>query len=266
MLTTFDKITFFLNFRNECFGLLGQTGSGKTTTINMIMGSNSVTWGNIYSKGYSIKNHQRNYGQNIGFLLDQKAFRTDMTARDMLKITCLIRGIEKDDITYVTTQLAESFGFTKDLDKKIVHYSPGNKRKLNLAMAVIASTLICLDEPTSDIDICARQEIWVVLTQLRNLGKSLLITSSSSSECVELCSTVAILVNGMLYCIGTVNHLKARFKLGITIHFEIANESEILEMEKYTEILLFNLLIFNTTLSPDHNRTKTVTRQKVSFC
>lgn len=263
MLTTFNNILQVKDnplfyFRNECFGLLGQTGSGKTTTINMIMGNNTITQGNIYSRGYSIRTHLRNYGQNIGFLINQKAFRADMTARDMLKITCLIRGIQKGDIEYVTTQLAGSFGFTKDLDKKTVHFSPGNQRKLNLAMAVIASTLICLDEPTSDIDICARQEIWVVLTQLRHLGKSVLITSSSSSECVELCSTMAILVNGMLYCIGTVQHLKSRFKLGITVYFEMATESEFIQMTKYTYIMLFNLLIFNTTLFADHNTTKAV--------
>lgn len=225
---------FFLIFSNECFGLLGQTGSGKTTTIDMIIGRRRVTQGNIYSRGYSIKNHKKNYGQNIGYLINQKAFRNDMTARDMLKVTCLIRGIQKDDIPYVIDQLAKSFGFLKDLDRKTIHYSPGNKRKLVLAMALIASRLICLDEPTSDIDICARKEIWALLNQLRNLGKSLLISSTSSAECVELCSTVAVIVKGMIYCIGSLEHLKIRFKLGITIRFEMANEIEIQQMKKYT--------------------------------
>lgn len=205
------------------------------------MGSRRVTKGNIYSRGYSIKNHQKNYGQNIGFLINRKAFRTDMTARDMLKVTCLIRGIQKDDIPFVIDELAKSFGFTKDLDKKTFHYSPGNKRKLILAMALIASTLICLDEPTSDIDICARKEIWALLNQLRNLGKSLLITSTSSSECVELCSTLAIIVKGMIYCIGSVEELKNRFKLGITICFEMANQIELDNMKKYT---YFSFLLF----------------------
>lgn len=214
--------------------MLGLAGAGKTSTINLILGNEVLSQGNIYSRGYNINIEEKKFLKNIGFLLNENAIIRYMTARDMLRISCLIKGIEKSYIKYVIVELADSFGLTRYLDIKTAYYSPGTKRKLNVAMAVIGSTLVCLDEPTVGVDICAQKEIWTILSRMQSYGKSLLITTTSSTECEELCSTVAILVNGKLCCIGSLQHLKTRFKKGITINFQMANKSEVEKFIKYT--------------------------------
>lgn len=239
---------FYLYFRYQCLGLLGLAGAGKTSTINMILGYEILQGGDIYSRGYNIRNQEKLYSKNIGFLLNEKAIKGYMTARVMLRITCLVKGIQKNITSYVIQELAESFGLTRYLDMKTSHYSPGTIRKLNLAMAVIGSTILCLDEPTVGIDICARKEIWVILSRMRNSGKSLLITSTSSRECEELCNTVAIMVNGKLVCLGSAYYLKSHFKNGITINFQMANKSEMERFRRYTYLLISSYFLITTSI------------------
>ncbi|XP_032585865.2 phospholipid-transporting ATPase ABCA1 isoform X2 [Drosophila mojavensis] len=212
----------------ECFGLLGPNGAGKTSTLNMIAGIKIISDGDIYIKGVNIKKLTKQGLLNIGFCPQKNILLNYMTGRDMLKFTALSCGIKKDFIPVIIGKLAERFVLTKSLDLKIRHYSVGTKRKLNIAMAVLAHALVCLDEPTAGVDISAQEEIWVVLSDMRERGRALLLTSHNMQECEKVCSCLAIMVNGSLQCYGSVQQIKHYYDKGITIRIQVATELEML--------------------------------------
>ncbi|XP_064536013.1 ATP-binding cassette sub-family A member 2 isoform X2 [Drosophila montana] len=211
----------------ECFGLLGLNGAGKTSTIDMIVGNHMISQGEIYVKGFSVKNQLKQCYQHTGFCSQNNTMLSYMTGRQMLRFTCLTSGMKKNFIKVIIGHLATSFVLSKHLDQKTKHYSSGTKRKLNIAMALLARTLVCLDEPTTGVDIIAKQEIWLVLSDMRELGRSLFLTSHNMQECEALCSCLAILVNGTLRCYGSVQQLKNLYNKGVSIKIQLATNAEL---------------------------------------
>ncbi|TDG49387.1 hypothetical protein AWZ03_004255 [Drosophila navojoa] len=217
----------------ECFGLLGPNGAGKTSTLGMVAGVKIISDGDIYIKGVNIKKLTKQGLLKIGFCPQKNILLNYMTGRDMLKFTGLSCGIKKDLVPVIIGKLAERFVLTKSLDLKIRYYSAGTKRKLNIAMAVLAHTLVCLDEPTTGVDISAQEEIWVVLSDMREMGRALLLTSHNMLECEKVCSCLAIMVNGSLQFYGSVQQIKHYYDKGITIRIQVATEMEMLLGESY---------------------------------
>lgn len=148
-----------------------------------------------------------------------------------VKVCMSYKGHQKEYISGIIENLAESFVFTKHLDQMTVHYSNGTKRKLSIAIAVLSPTLICLDDPITDVDICAKHEIAKVLRQMRSYGKSILITSHNVADCEILCSRLAVIVKGRIRCIGAANDLRTRFYRGISIKIQVGTPEEMDEVK-----------------------------------
>lgn len=120
--------------RSECFGLLGVNGAGKTSMFKMLTGDETITSGEAWVEGISIKSDMNKVHQRIGYCPQFDALFDDLTGRETLKIFALLRGIPSDEIDEVSTRLAIDLAFTKHLDKRISAYSGGNKRKLSTAL------------------------------------------------------------------------------------------------------------------------------------
>ena len=85
----------------------------------------------------------------------------------------------------------------------------GNKRKLNVALALIGRPkVMLLDEPTTGVDPAARRKIWETINNIRKSGTSIILTSHSMEECEALCDRLAIMVQGTFQCIGGPQHIK----------------------------------------------------------
>lgn len=157
-------------FRSECFGLLGVNGAGKTSTFKMLTGDETISSGEAWVDGISVRTNMNQVHQRIGYCPQFDALIDDLTGRETLKIFALLRGVPRHEIDYVSKTLADELNFTKHLDKRIKAYSGGNKRKLSTALvslnfisqnckkvskqiefqALIGDpTVIYLDEPTS---------------------------------------------------------------------------------------------------------------------
>lgn len=136
--------------RAECFGLLGINGAGKTTCFKMLTGDETITTGDAFTQGFSMKNQMNKVNKRIGYCPQFDALLLDLTGRETLIIFCLLRGIPKDDMEMIYTNLSSELGFWRHLDKQVKAYSGGSKRKLSTALALIGDpNLIFLDEPTS---------------------------------------------------------------------------------------------------------------------
>ncbi|XP_034479231.1 ATP-binding cassette sub-family A member 2 [Drosophila innubila] len=260
-LTSVNCVSFKISPHN-CFGLLGISGAGKTCTIDLIVGNSKLSQGNIYVKGFSMKKQRKKCFGHMGYCPQQNTVLMHyMTGREMLKFACLIRGIKKEYISGIIENLAESFVFTKSLDQMMVHYSNGIKRKLSIAIAVLSPTLICLDDPITDVDISAKQEIAKVLTQMRSYGKSILITSHNVADCEILCSSLAFMVKGKLRCIGTAEDIKTRFNRGISIKIQLGTIEEMDEIKT----ALINLSSGPSNRSSDNKGQRQSTETKSDF-
>ncbi|KAK9892607.1 hypothetical protein WA026_020988 [Henosepilachna vigintioctopunctata] len=206
----------------ECFGLLGVNGAGKTTTFKMMTGDEMISFGDGWINGYSISKEMKKVNCFIGYCPQFDALLDNLTARETLKIFCLIRGIPRNECNLTSEKLARDFDFTEHLDKEVRQLSGGNKRKLSTAIALVGdSPIIFLDEPTTGMDPATKRQLWNSLTKIRDSGKSIILTSHSMEECEALCTRLAIMVNGNFQCLGSTQHLKSKFAEGYSVTIKV---------------------------------------------
>ncbi|XP_041978072.1 phospholipid-transporting ATPase ABCA1-like [Aricia agestis] len=212
-----DQISFSVG-EAEIFGLLGVNGAGKTTTFKMLMGDETVSSGNAFVSGYSIRKDITKVHENIGYCPQFDAVFGELTGRETLHLFSRFRGLRDASSAVRAETLANALGFAKHLDKRVDQYSGGNRRKLSTAVSLLGSTrLVFVDEPTTGVDPAAKRHVWRAVRAARRGGRSVVLTSHSMEECEALCSRLTIMVNGRFSCLGSSQHLKNKFSQGFTL-------------------------------------------------
>ncbi|XP_013143539.1 PREDICTED: ATP-binding cassette sub-family A member 3-like isoform X1 [Papilio polytes] len=136
--------------RGECFGLLGVNGAGKTSTFRMLTGDARLSAGDAYVHGLSLKTHLQDVYTHIGYCPQFDALLEKLSARETLRIFCLLRGIPARVGAARARHLAHTLGFAPHYDKMVHECSGGTKRKISTALALLGdSPLVFLDEPTT---------------------------------------------------------------------------------------------------------------------
>ena len=136
----------------------------------------------------------------------------------MLTLFARLRGIPDFDISPSVNRWLAITGILEIADRQCGTYSGGNKRKLNVALALIGDPpIIFLDEPTAGVDPASRRKLWNVISLIQKNGQSVVLTSHSMEECEALCDRLAIMVQGQFRCLGGKQHLKSKFGQGFTI-------------------------------------------------
>ncbi|KAF8561538.1 hypothetical protein P879_02584 [Paragonimus westermani] len=207
----------------ECFGFLGVNGAGKTTTFRMLTGDLDPTEGMILVNGFELSKDLRKAQQSMGYCPQFDALLPYLTGRETLQLYGRLRGIREDILNVEVDQLLYDLGLSHYANVRVDTYSGGKRRKLSVAVALVGGTpLVCLDEPTSGVDPVSRRRMWHLLRRCRRQGRTLVLSSHSMEECEALCSRVSIFVNGRLKCLGTCQHLKARFGRGYSLTLQVA--------------------------------------------
>ncbi|CAB3398546.1 unnamed protein product [Caenorhabditis bovis] len=195
--------------KKDCFGLLGVNGAGKTSTFQMLTGENSITSGDAYIDGWSVKNNWREAGANVGYCPQYDAIIKEMSGEETLYMFARIRGIPNDEIDEKVQAVIHAIGIGIYAKRQIKSYSGGNKRRLSLGIALVGlPDVLLLDEPTSD------------------LGTALVLTSHSMDECEALCTELAIMVYGNFRCYGSCQHIKSRYGSGYTLLIRLRNAED----------------------------------------
>merc|ERR1711892_839905 len=213
----------------ECFGLLGVNEAGKTTTFRMITGDEVMTSGESFIGNVSLSNDKSTYLQSIGYCPQFDSIIEVLTGREMLTLFARIRGMRSKNnvITSELEKLASFVDLTEYLDRPCGQYSGGNKRKLNVALALIGRPkVMLLDEPTTGVDPAARRKIWETINNIRKSGTSIILTSHSMDECEALCDRLAIMVKGNFQCLGGPQHIKTKFGQGFQIILKLVSKME----------------------------------------
>jgi ABC-2 type transport system ATP-binding protein len=185
--------------RGEVFGLLGPNGAGKTTTLEMIEGITAPDAGEIQLLGLDWKRHGREIRSRIGVQLQSTSLFNKITPREALDLygSYYPRRRKAED-------LLELVQLTDKADAYHVTLSGGQMQRLALALALVNDPeLVFLDEPTTGLDPQARRGLWDVVRQIRDEGRTVILTTHYMDEAEVLCDRLAIMDHGRLLTAGT---------------------------------------------------------------
>lgn len=220
--------------KGECFGLLGFNGAGKTTTFKMLTGEETVSSGDAFVGGYSIRSDLRKVRQQIGYCPQFDALLDHLTGRETLVMYARLRGIPERHIESCVENTLRGLLLEPYANKRVGTYSGGNKRKLSAGIALLGEpTVIFLDEPSTGMDPVARRLLWDTVARARESGKAIIITSHSMEECEALCTRLAIMVQGQFKCLGSPQHLKSKFGSGYSLRAKIRSEGQQEALEEF---------------------------------
>ncbi|MFC7392687.1 ABC transporter ATP-binding protein [Scopulibacillus cellulosilyticus] len=191
----------------EIFGLLGPSGAGKSTLVKMIAGIEKSSEGDIYL--FDKRMPKLSLMEKIGYMAQADALYEDLTAKENLLFFAAIYGIGRKKSKERIKTVMETVGLSNDLNKIVRQYSGGMKRRLSLAIALLAEPkLLILDEPTVGIDPVLRYQIWNQFQTLKEAGTIILVTTHVMDE-AERCDRLGMIRTGRLIATGTPEQLKS---------------------------------------------------------
>ena len=191
--------------QGECFGLLGPNGAGKTTTIEICEGLTEADEGTVEVLGLNWATGASELRQRIGIQLQETQFPEKLTVEETLR---LFRSFFRHGIP-----IEESIR-TSELEEKrhsrVGGLSGGQKQRLAMACALVGDPeLLFLDEPTTGLDPQARRHLWDVVDQLKQAGRTIILTTHYMDEAERLCDRVAIMDHGHVIALGSPQQLIA---------------------------------------------------------
>ncbi len=193
---------------NEIFGLIGPSGAGKTTLIRLIIGAINADEGSVKIGGISIPSLDAL--NIIGYMPQNDALYGDLSGYDNLMFFGRMYGIKESALKQKAQEVLTLVDLNSDRRKKVGLYSGGMKKRLSLAVALLAEPeLLILDEPTVGVDPILRRKIWEQFRELKAQGKTIIITTHVMDE-AELCDRVALIYNGGVIACDTVEALLNR--------------------------------------------------------
>ena len=212
------NLTFSVE-EGEIFGFIGPNGAGKSTTIRTLLNFLYPTSGSATIFGKDIVKQSKEIRQNVGYLPSEVHFYDDMKVIDLLKYSA---GFYKKFNQKRMKELAERLDL--DLHKKIEDLSFGNRKKVGIVQALLHEPkLLILDEPTGGLDPLMQNTFFEILTEEREKGTTIIFSSHILSEVQKMCDRVAIIKEGELVKVETIENLTKNNLKNITITFEQAN-------------------------------------------
>lgn len=193
----------------QSFGLLGPNGAGKTTTISMLATLLEPSEGDITVGGYSIKKDTKKVKELLGYVPQDIALYPTLSAEENLIFWGRIYGLKGALLKERVKDVLEIVSLTDKAKNKIHTYSGGMKRRINIAVGLLHEPkLLLMDEPTVGVDPQSRNNILETIKELNEQGMAIIYTSHYMEEVEFLCEKVAIMDDGEIKGMGTVEELK----------------------------------------------------------
>lgn len=213
--TAVNDISFTVK-RGEIFGILGPNGAGKTTTLEMIEGLKPMTSGQIFLDGHDVEKQTRTVKSLIGVQLQSASFFDGLNLLELLDVFAAMYGREIDAMA-----LLEQVHLTEKAKNRIGELSGGQKQRLSIAVALVNDPkVLFLDEPTTGLDPQARRNLWELITQINNEGKTIVLTTHYLEEAEILCDRIAIMDHAKIIALDTTKNLIAQTGPGSSIVFK----------------------------------------------
>ena len=196
----------------EVFGLLGPNGAGKTTTVEILEGYRRRSAGQVWVLGHDPAVRDRQQQERVGIVLQSCGFYPRVTVREAVEHFAKAYPTPRDPAETIAL-----VGLEEKADTRTKELSGGQRRRLDLALALIGDPeLVFLDEPTTGFDPAARRTAWGVVRRLKELGKTVLLTTHYLDEAQALADRVAIVKDGRIVAEGPPDRLgrgSARYRV-----------------------------------------------------
>ncbi|MBS1879839.1 MAG: ABC transporter ATP-binding protein [Actinobacteria bacterium] len=201
--------------RGEVFAFLGPNGAGKTTTVEILEGYRKRSGGEVEVLGTDPQSAGREWRERIGIVLQSSRLDPYLTVRESLE---LFAGYYRESLP--VEQVITLVGLDGKADERARRLSGGQLRRLDVGLALIGDPeLLFLDEPTTGFDPSARRQFWEVIAGLRELGKTIFLTTHYMDEAQRLADRVTIIAAGEIVARGTPADLGARDRGATTIRY-----------------------------------------------
>lgn len=224
-ITAIDSLNFEVK-KGEIFGLIGPNGAGKTTTVKVLSTLITPTYGTAIVNGYDIIKDDRAVRASIGVSVgDERSFYYRLSGYQNLEFFGALYGLSGKALRTRIESVVAMLDLKDYIKNKFMNYSLGMKKKLNLARALLCDPPIYFfDEPTSSLDIQSALTIRALIENLRNNGKTILLTSHNMFEIENLCDRIVILKKGKILVVTEINELKKGMQ-DITIRVKLSRTS-----------------------------------------
>jgi ABC-2 type transport system ATP-binding protein len=210
----------------EILALLGPNGAGKTTTVEILEGFHQATAGEVRVLGQDPWGGDRALRDRIGIVLQESQPEINLTVRECLELYAGYYSAPRDVDDTITLA-----GLGEQADQGTTQLSGGQRRRLDVALALIGDPdLIFLDEPTTGFDPAARRASWEVISGLRALGTTILLTTHYMEEAERLADRIAVMRDGVIVATGTPATLGGRNRATGTIAFTLPDGVELDEL------------------------------------
>ena len=206
-----DGLSFCIR-RGELFALLGANGAGKSTAIGIICGEVRPDGGEIFIDGESARGARGSIQERIGVVFQSSALDLSLSARDNLRSRGALYGIFGEELSERLCELCRLFDLTEILDRPLSQLSGGQRRRVDLARALIhRPKILILDEPTMGLDPKTRAMLWQTVSELRKAeGMTVLLTTHYMEEAAEA-DRILIIDRGRAVAQGSPHELKTKY-------------------------------------------------------
>ncbi len=208
-LTVVDHVNYAVE-DGEIFGLLGHNGAGKTTTILMLLGLIAPTEGTAVVNGVDVIDQPLQSRRNVGLLPENAGFYENLTARQNLQFYAELADVPEKTASERIEKLIDQVGLGSKRAVKVAAYSRGMRQRLGIAQSLVRDPkILILDEPTQGIDPEGTRDLRELIRNLsKRDGKTVIFTTHVLYEVNKLCDRVAIMKQGMIAGIGTIDELR----------------------------------------------------------
>ena len=204
----------FSAYRGEIFGLLGPNGAGKTTTLRMLATLIRPDGGDAVVDGESITRNPEAVRARIGFLTSELKLEEYFTPRYLFDFFASLHGLSEETTERRRAELFSRFGIDAFAEVKVANLSTGMKQKLSLVISIVHDPdVIIFDEPTNGLDVLTARVVTDFLAELREEGKTVILSTHIFSLVERLCDRVGVIIDGKMYAIGSLDEVRGEASL-----------------------------------------------------
>jgi ABC-2 type transport system ATP-binding protein len=195
----------------EIYGFLGPNGAGKSTTVHMLTTLLPPTSGKAMVGGHDVATDGAGVRAAIGVALQEASLDPLLNAHEHMRLQCAMQNVPRAERKQRSDELLERVRLTEFADRRVGAYSGGQKRRLDLALALVhRPRIIFLDEPTTGLDPKSRADLWEEVAHLaKDEGATVFLTTQYLEEADVLANRIGIIDRGHLVAEGTPAELKA---------------------------------------------------------
>jgi ABC-2 type transport system ATP-binding protein len=218
-----DRLTLKLE-KGDVYGFIGPNGAGKTTTMRILATLLNPSWGEATVCGYSIYNGAKDIRRTMGYMPDFFGVYDDMKVIEYLEFFAAAYRIKGPERRRKCDQVLELVDLGYKRDALVTSLSRGMTQRLGLARVLLHEPqVLLLDEPASGLDPRARIEMRGLLKELRNMGKTILVSSHILPELADICNKIGIIEKGRLLFDGDVQSAIRQVRQRTVLSVQVGN-------------------------------------------